>query len=68
MSDANIQTVMDTQNVANMITNFLYIDGKARNGVKSDLTNEQCLDMLKRVESYLYDSYTEAARFLGWID
>lgn len=50
---------------ATSITNFLYIDGKARKGIKEDITKEECIEILKKLERNAYDDYDNIAYYLG---
>lgn len=47
---------------ASKLTNFLYKDGRKRQGFKDDLNLEDCLELLQKIERLAYDQYEYAIR------
>lgn len=52
---------------AESICNFLYIDGKGKKGFQSH-TEAEYQAFLSELNRRMFDTYTEAAREMGWID
>ena len=49
-------------------SNFLYVDGKGKNGIRKDMTVEECVEVLKRVEEWAFNQYRDTAYYLGWAE
>lgn len=55
------------QSIGKSICDFLYIDGRGRNGFKAH-TEEEYQNFLQELARTSFDTYTEAAKEMGWFE
>ena len=55
------------QETAQTICDFLYIDGKGRNGFQTH-TEEEYQTFLKKLAKESFDTFNAAAKQMGWIE
>lgn len=54
-----VDMIEDGKTESENITRFLYKDGKGNKGLNTDLTLEQCVKLLQKIEINGYDNYDE---------
>lgn len=59
--------IEEHENFARAICDFIYIDGRGRNGFQNH-TEEEYQKFLAELARESFDTYTDAAKEMGWID